>query len=180
MRVIAGKYKGRALISPKGEVRPTTDRVKETVFDILNARGFVQGSRILDLFCGSGALGIEGLSQGGESVVFVDRYTKNVKLNLEKIKVSESVRVITSDFSSALKSLKGSEFDLILCDPPYKSGYEESITDSIAKYSLLSKKGVLFIEHSTQIDLINTKNYDILVERRIGDTVATFLVPTLI
>ena len=123
MRVIAGKYKGAKLISPRGEVRPTTDLVKGSLFSMLEAKGLLRGAACLDLFCGSGALGIEALSRGAESCVFADMDTRNAAVNLDKLKIP--CRTIRADFRKALRMLRDERFDLVFCDPPYKSGFAE-------------------------------------------------------
>ena len=102
MRVVAGRYRGKKLLSPADDsVRPTTDRIKETVFNILQWE--VEGARVLDLFAGSGALGIECLSRGAEEVVFVDKSPSSVALIKENLKgIQGNFRVVTADFAGVL------------------------------------------------------------------------------
>ncbi len=126
MRVITGSARGRVLKTLQGDdVRPTTDRVKEAVFSIIQFE--IEGRRVLDLFAGSGQLGIEALSRGAQSVAFVDiskDSVSTVKYNLEHTRLSENARVFQTDALSFLKL--GSEvFDIVFLDPPYNSGLLE-------------------------------------------------------
>jgi 16S rRNA (guanine966-N2)-methyltransferase len=114
MRVVAGRYGGRTLRAPRGSaVRPTADRVREALFSILGA---VEGQSVLDLFAGTGALGIEALSRGAASCVFVDLDTRPVLANLEALGIDAQVRR-----GGALSALRaGDQYDLVLLDPPYR------------------------------------------------------------
>lgn len=166
MRVIAGKYKGTKLVSPHGEVRPTTDLVKGSLFSVLEHKGLLRGSACLDLFCGSGALGIEALSRGADSCVFVDINTINAAANLDKLKIN--ARMIKSDFRRALRMLNGETFDLVFCDPPYKSGFAEETYRLLVKYGLLGKSGVAVLEHSSENNLLNVPESCIIDSRNFG------------
>ncbi|MCH5160601.1 MAG: 16S rRNA (guanine(966)-N(2))-methyltransferase RsmD [Clostridiales bacterium] len=165
MRVISGKYKGRILSAPRGEVRPTTDLVKGSLFSVLTSKGLIDGARCLDIFCGTGGLGIEALSRGAESCVFVDKNIDNVKKNIDKIGV-ENVTLIQRDFRSALKILKDEKFDLIFCDPPYKSGYCEMTVKEVFSTGMLNIGGAIIIEHSSENDLINLPD-NCIIDRRV-------------
>ncbi len=152
MRVISGKYRGKRLLSPSDDrVRPTTDRIKETVFNVLQFR--VEGATVLDLFSGSGALGIECLSRGAKEVVFVDKSTDSVALTKANLKgIDGNYRVVCSDFLGALNSLN-EKFDIIFLDPPYDTNLGEIAIDVIVKRDMLTDDGVIYFEHS------KTKNY---------------------
>ena len=147
MRVISGQYKGAKLISPHGQVRPTTDLVKGSLFSMLQSKGMLEGATILDLFCGSGSLGIEALSRNASSCVFVDVDCKNVNANLDKLKIN--ARVMQLDFRRAIRMLKTQKFDLVFCDPPYKTDYAEEVYNLLVKYGMLGKSGVAILEHAT-------------------------------
>lgn len=176
MRVISGKYKGKKLIPPADmSVRPTTDRIKETVFNILCSRyGGVTGN-VLDLFCGSGALGIEALSRGAEYAVFVDKSPQSVKLTYENLKgVKEKYSVYNTDYRVALEKLN-EPFDIIFLDPPYKDKFEFTALDIIEKKKLLKRGGVVFAEHSRENSLINLSSSFIIDTRNCGNTGISFI-----
>ena len=148
MRIISGRYRGRKLIPPRdNEVRPTTDRIKETVFNILAPR--IPGARVLDLFAGSGALGIECLSRGADEVIFVDRSPESVALVHRNLKgLDGNFRVVQADYAAALGRLDG-RFDIVFIDPPYGSGLGEKAVAEIFARGLLEEDGVICYEHSS-------------------------------
>ncbi|MDE6200979.1 MAG: 16S rRNA (guanine(966)-N(2))-methyltransferase RsmD [Clostridiales bacterium] len=164
MRVISGQHKGAKLISPRGEVRPTTDMVKGSLFSMLESKGLLRGKRCLDMFCGSGALGIEALSRGAESCVFVDIDCKNVHANLDKIKIT--AQTVQSDFRRAMRMLKTEKFDLVFCDPPYKTDYAEEVYRLLVKYDMLMSSGVAILEHATDRPL-KTVPIDNIIDSRV-------------
>ncbi|MDD6190997.1 MAG: 16S rRNA (guanine(966)-N(2))-methyltransferase RsmD [Firmicutes bacterium] len=148
MRVITGKYKGRKLAAPSGhEIRPTSDKVKEAMFSILTDR--IYGSRVLDLFAGTGSIGIEALSRGAEYCVFGDNSGESLRLvkeNLAHCKVEEKTRVVPGDFKKVLKNLEG-KFDIIILDPPYNGGMMPDAFRLIEEFQLLDDEGVIVAEH---------------------------------
>lgn len=152
MRVVAGKFKGKNVIAPKGEaVRPTTTRIKETLFNILQMD--VPQSRVLDLFAGSGSLGIESLSRGAQHVVFVDKSKDSInaiKYNLSTL--SGDYDIVNSDFAAYLNSAAfiGKKFDLIFIDPPYASNMGEIAIDFILSHDLLTADGKIVFEHGSE------------------------------
>ena len=125
--MIAGELKGRPLLAPRGwSVRPTSDRVREATFSAL---GEIEGARVADLFCGTGALGIEAISRGAEHATFVDRDTRAVFGNVEALGLRERSELIRADVTRWLKRLHGegehvlageAAYDLVFCDPPYR------------------------------------------------------------
>ncbi len=152
MRVVAGKYRGKNLASPMDDsVRPTTTRIKETIFNVL--QGYVAGARVLDLFAGSGALGIECISRGAERVDFVDKSRASVELVKQNLKgVDGNYSVRQCDFSVALRSAatEGKKYDLIFLDPPYAGDLAELALDIIFENDLLSADGIAIFEHGAQ------------------------------
>lgn len=148
MRVITGSARGRRLKELEGmETRPTTDRVKEGMFSALQFD--IEGRRVLDLFAGTGQLGIECLSRGAVSAVFVDRRSDAVKLIRENLKITDltdRARVVSADSLEYLKSLK-EKFDIILLDPPYEAGLLEPAIETIAKFDILAPHGIIVAEH---------------------------------
>jgi 16S rRNA (guanine966-N2)-methyltransferase len=117
IRVTGGELRGRRLHVPKSGVRPTTGKVREAIFSML---GGVEGARVLDLFCGSGALGIEALSRGAAQAVFVDRHPAPARRNVDDLDLGERARVEGADAIRFLKRAEPGSFDLVLCDPPYR------------------------------------------------------------
>ena len=148
MRVITGSARGCRLKELEGmETRPTTDRVKEGLFNIIQFD--IEGRKVLDLFAGTGQLGIECLRRGAASAVFVDRRPDAVKLireNLKATRLSDKARVVSGDSMEFLKSLRES-FDLIFLDPPYEAGLLEPAIAHIAKFVILSPHGIIVAEH---------------------------------
>ena len=176
MRIIGGKYRSRVLATFDGEaVRPTADRVKESLFNILALR--FQGARVLDLFSGSGALGLESLSRGAKEVVFNDKSKDSIailKKNMKTLKIEEGreARVYNLDADIYLDYAK-EPFDLIFIDPPYALEVGVKAVDKIAKKGLLSENGVLVFERDKPFEgeVQGLEKYD---ERKYGKTVITF------
>ncbi|WP_075981038.1 16S rRNA (guanine(966)-N(2))-methyltransferase RsmD [Bacillus massilinigeriensis] len=157
MRVVSGDFKGKALKAvPGSSTRPTTDKVKEAIFNIIGP--YFDGGIALDLFAGSGGLGIEALSRGVEKAIFIDRDGKAIQVIWENIKncgLDERVEVYRNDSDRALKAIVKRElsFDYIFLDPPYKKQQLEKIIGIIDKNKLLQKNGVIVCEHSSDITM---------------------------
>lgn len=147
MRVITGSARGRRLNELKGyDTRPTTDKVKEGIFSAIQFE--VEGARVLDLFAGTGQLGIEALSRGAASAVFVDQRTDAVKLireNLALTKLAEGAQVVCGESMAYLNGLRQS-FDLILLDPPYEGDLLERAIAHIARFDILARDGIMIAE----------------------------------
>jgi len=146
MRVISGSARGRKLKEPVGnKIRPTSDKVKESVFNIIQFD--VEGRNVLDLFAGSGQYGIEALSRGAKSVTFVDTATESVKLIKENLKIcgfSDSAFVYARD---AIRFLDGDEtYDLIFIDPPYDSLLADRAVRKIVEFDKLNNNGIIICE----------------------------------
>ena len=146
MRVIAGKYRRTPLKTLEGTdiTRPTRDMVKEALFSTI---GFVEDKTFLDLFAGSGAIGIEALSRGARDVVFNDSNPKAVSIikeNLQKVKEERSV--LNLDCRDCLRALKGRQFDFVYCDPPYAFDQQEQLFALLHEYDLLKEKAVVICE----------------------------------
>lgn len=180
MRVIAGEWRGRTLFSPGGSVRPTLDRVRQILFDILGAE--IVGARALDLYAGSGALGIEALSRGAEQVVFVEsdaRVRRTLERNLGAVQAEERARVLGRPVLSAIRDLlaTGVAFDWILADPPYGSPDVEKLLDWLGGPGggLLSGRGGVVVE-TGRADPVPERAGRLRLrrERIVGDTVLRF------
>lgn len=147
MRIIAGEKRGRKLLEFDGfDVRPTTDRVKESVFNII--QGFIRESVVLDLFSGSGALALEALSRGAKSACCVDidkRSIDIIKRNVSAVGYEDRCEIVHKSCFDFLKAA-GRRFDIILLDPPYNKGFIEAVLLDIQKYGVLNKGGIIVLE----------------------------------
>lgn len=123
MRIAGGQFRGRSLNVPKGNsVRPTTDKVRQAIFNALNSRGWIAGAVVLDLFCGTGALGLEALSRGAARCTFIDNSPQSVKAckaNIQSLGLQAQCDVVVKDVRT-LSHLKGEKCTLVLLDPPYR------------------------------------------------------------
>ncbi len=152
MRIIAGSARGRTFDAPQGmDTRPTLDRVRENVFNILQMK--VRGAQVLDLFSGSGAMAFEALSRGAESAVLVDRDRAANQVetrNAEKLRMADKCRILLCDWQEALRRLQaeGAHFDAVFLDPPYKM---RDLTEVFAALRpLLAPDAVILLEHDAQ------------------------------
>ncbi|MDR0272853.1 MAG: 16S rRNA (guanine(966)-N(2))-methyltransferase RsmD [Clostridiales bacterium] len=153
LRVISGKARRTTLVSPTGlNTRPTADRAKEGLFNILSEE--ISGAKFLDIFCGSGAIGIEALSRGASEVIFADNAApaiKAVKENLQKTKLTAEILEMTAEKAIELLTAQNRKFDIIFLDPPYGS---EILTQTIKKLPpLLSENGKIIAETETEISI---------------------------
>ena len=146
MRVISGVARGRKLKEPLGEkIRPTSDKVKESIFNIIQFD--IEGRRVLDLFAGTGQFGIEALSRGARSVVFVDSASEAVKLVKENLSMTGFSDVASVYGRDALRFLESDEkFDLIFVDPPYDTKLAEQAVQKIAQFDKLNFNGIIICE----------------------------------
>ena len=152
MRIIAGSAKGRSFDAPEGrDTRPTLDRVKEAIFGSIQFQ--VPGATVLDLFSGSGNMGLEALSRGAKEAICVDvspSCAALIRKNGEKLGLAEGLRVLNVDYRAALSSiiLEGKQADLVFLDPPYASGFAEDAVQLIFEGKLLKQNGTLIVEHA--------------------------------
>lgn len=154
MRVITGTARGRRLLELEGtETRPTAGRVKEGIFNIIQFD--IEGRRVLDLFAGTGQLGIEALSRGAASAVFVEQRRDAAALvreNLKLTKLGESARVVQGE-ALAFLAAAGERFDLIFVDPPYASGLWEGVLGAISRFDILANHGIMVCESPAEREL---------------------------
>lgn len=169
MKVISGKYKGRKIEGFDIEgTRPTMDRVKESLFATI--QNYVKESVVLDLFSGSGNLGIEALSEGASYAYLVDKNIKCIKTinkNINNIGI-ENVKVLNVDYKLALKQIN-KKLDLIFLDPPYKTSLIEDSLKLIDEYDLLSDDGLIVCESDDVDKIIYSNKYESIKEKRYGD-----------
>jgi 16S rRNA (guanine(966)-N(2))-methyltransferase RsmD len=184
MRIIAGKFRSRQLKSIKGiALRPTSDRLRETLFNVLG--GLVVDARFMDLFAGSGAVGIEALSRGAREVIFVEKHPPTaglIRKNLESLEIREGGRVVASDALKALEQLAKESsaatagIDILFLDPPYAETEQYKVVLAyLGGANLLAENAVVIAEHQRSLDLAETfgKLERVRVLRQ-GDVALTF------
>lgn len=173
MRVDSGKFKSRPLLENRYKhIRPTAEKVKQALF--VKLQFFVPDKRVLDLFCGTGALGIEALSHGAEKVVFVDKNPRSVQLTRANLKTLEiDAKVYKMDAGQFLERCT-EQFDLILLDPPYKSGLYEKILKKIQEKNILADDGIIVCEHAKE-DSFDYQGFTVYDEKRYGTIMLTYL-----
>ena len=178
MRVISGNLKGRRLSSLKGQkLRPTSDRVKEAIFDILQDQ--IRGQKVLDLFAGTGALGIEALSRGAKWAVFVEESTRSLsalRRNLEECRLEDRAEVLGREARAAIKILeaRGDSFELIFLDPPYGKGLARRALETLSRSSIVTPHTLVVAEHSLSEKLDFIPSWQRVDERRYGSTQVSF------
>ena len=179
MRIVAGKNKGKILKSPKDlSVRPTSEKVREALFDILGIS--IKETCFLDLFAGTGAVGIEALSRGAREVIFIEKEQKCIKIindNLEKTGNRQNAIVYKIDFLSGLKLLvkKNSLLDYIFLDPPYSRGLVNISLLEIAKLPILRQHGLVIAQHHKKEKVMeNLNNLRLFNQRRYGECHLSF------
>jgi len=176
LRIISGEHKGRILSSvKKATIRPSSDKVKGSIFNVLKDE--VLGKKVLDLFAGSGNLGIEALSRGAEFVTFVDSSPQSIKIikkNLESLNLNQKAETIGRDWSKVLPKL-GKKFGIVFADPPYLRGFAQKVIDSVVKYDLLESDGILVLEHHKKETFTYPEEKLFYVKaKRFGDTMVSF------
>lgn len=181
MRVISGTARGNKLYSLEGNnTRPTLDRVKESLFNIIGLK--VRDAVVLDLFSGSGAIGIEAASRGAEKVILCDKSKDAINIinkNIEKTKLKENTKVINSDYKEALKKA-GCTYDIIYIDPPYATNLVKESVEEILKNEYLNNSGIIIIETDEEERINKELNeieekIDIYDKRKYGRVILMFL-----
>lgn len=178
MKIISGKYKGRVLEGfDIAGTRPTMDRVKESLFAMIQS--YLEDATVLDLFAGSGNLGIEALSEGAKEIYLVDKNKKAcqvIKRNVNKIGIEVS-DIFCGDYKSALKKYQEQsiKFDIIFLDPPYQTDLVKKSMEVIEKYELLSKNGIIVAESNTLDKIIYSDKLEIVKSKKYGDKVVAIL-----
>lgn len=177
MHIMGGKYKGRAIHMPKG-IRPTQDKVRKALFDIL---GDIKGLSFLELFAGSGIVAIEALSQGAKEVVFVERDKRCLKTIKENILLVGSlgldVELLGRNVFIAIKQLKQrkEKFDIIFLDPPYYRDLAKKTLQALSQYDILAPNGFVIIQHFKRDNLPDASGVLTLFKQaRYGDTLLSF------
>lgn len=171
MRVDSGIYKGRKLLENKYDhIRPTTDKVKQALF--VKLQFFIPNKKVLDLFCGTGAMGIEALSRGAESVLFVDKDYRSCNMTKENLKnLNIDAKVVKCDAVKFVEFCK-ERYDLIILDPPYKSGLYEKVLPKL--YDILNDDGIIVCEHASN-DNFDYAPFEVYDEKKYGNITLTYL-----
>jgi len=181
MRVISGEYRGKKLYTLEGmNTRPTLDRVKEALFNIIQFK--VPEANVLDLFAGSGSLGIETLSRGANYVVFCDHSCEAIKIikkNIESTKYVEKSTILNKDYMVALKQISklDKKFDIVFLDPPYKSEFGIKAIEELIKLDLIAEDGIIILETDDENikKEIEEKKIKIFDERKYGSVKLIFI-----
>lgn len=186
MKIIAGNKKGKKLFSGRNKViRPTGAKTKEAIFNIL--QGSIQDKKVLDLFCGTGNLGIEALSRGAKYAVFVDSHPEAVKIvkkNLDICGFKPYATIEKKDVSTWLKKAETEYygfFNLVFADPPYDSKAYQAICYNACLYNIIATNGIFIIEHRREKihDPLQQFFWEKWHEKVYGDTVVSFFIPTI-
>lgn len=177
MRIIAGRFRRRPLKAPGGQLtRPTTDRTRESLFNLVESRMSLSGAHVLDLFCGSGAIGLEAISRGAEAVTFVDsdgRVLKAARENAESLEVEEMCDFIRTDAVPFMQKYRGPSYDLIVADPPYHLASIALLPNFALPH--VSENGLFVLEHDARIVLDHHAHLD--TSRAYGRTVVSVFLP---
>jgi 16S rRNA (guanine966-N2)-methyltransferase len=178
LRIISGEFKGRVIKSPNSKfTRPTTDRVRETLFNILNNKIDFDGIQVLDLYSGSGALGLECLSRGAAHVTFIEKNRPvylNLLGNVDLLKVKEFVDIIPTTSVFYTRKNLNKKYDLILADPPFFEYDIYEVVQNVFKNELLNEDGIMVIERSIQTREKDIENIGIEPQKKIGDALLYF------
>lgn len=173
MKVLSGAQKGKSLHGTAKGLRPTRAVVRQAIFNILQDKVIM--SSVLDVFAGTGALGIEALCRGAQQAFFVENHTRLLVDNISRLALENRSRVYALDFRRALKKLKGLRFDLIFLDPPYGKRFLLPAIRLIDQCRLLKSDGLVVVERSRRDQLTLTDSFRILKEKKYGDTIISFI-----
>jgi 16S rRNA (guanine966-N2)-methyltransferase len=177
MRVVAGQFRGRKLASAhSANIRPATDRVKEAIFNILQNKISLDGINVLDLFAGTGSLGIEAMSRGAAHGTFVDTSIQSLRIlrsNISALGCEDRCTVLKTDAMRFIEQT-AERFELIFADPPYAFRQTREIPNRVFSRELLKKKGFLIIEHNEAADFPESSLFRLLLIRKFGQTTVSF------
>ncbi|MDR3610227.1 MAG: 16S rRNA (guanine(966)-N(2))-methyltransferase RsmD [Ignavibacteriaceae bacterium] len=174
MRIISGRFKGRLIKVPDSKlIRPTTDRVRETLFNLLNNRIDFSGIKVLDIYAGSGSLGLECMSRGAEVIHFVEKnfpIYKNLQENINSLEAREGCRIFKMEALRFSQISDHESYDLILADPPFFKDDIYKVTENLKTNGYLNESGVIVIERSIQTKEMDILNFGTEPFKIVGDT----------
>lgn len=180
MRIISGKARGTKLYTLEGmNTRPTLDRVKESIFNIIQNE--IDGAKVLDLFAGSGAIGLECLSRGAKEAVLCDKSKEAIEIirkNINKIHMEEKAKVFNTDFEICLDKIKDKQFDIIYLDPPYATNYIIKSVKKIIEFGIITKDSTIIIETDDEkriLEEIENLEIKVVDKRKYGRATIIFL-----
>lgn len=180
MRIITGRARGLQLTTPKNfDVRPTADRVKESLFNIIGSK--ITGARVLDLFAGTGNLGLESWSRGAKAITFIDASGESLRLvrsNIAKCRADADCTVIKGNAVSVIERLYGQkqQFDFLFCDPPYNKGWIGQIITALAQCPVIASGGYLIVERAQHDPLPDLPaGFEAIRSEKYGETLIDFI-----
>jgi 16S rRNA (guanine966-N2)-methyltransferase len=188
MRITGGTLRSRALKAPKGQAtRPTTDRVREALFGILTSAGGLEGARVLDLYAGTGALGLEALSRGAAAAILVESAREALavlRANVAALGLEGRAQIVAGDVAKAMRRLPpGGPFDLVFADPPWAmvdAGHPAEVLSDLVRSGAIAMDGRVVLEHSARTPPFDIDGLVRLDTRRYGDTALTFYKPAIL
>lgn len=182
MRIIGGKYRGRRLISPDDRhIRPTSDRLRESLFNMIQHGPYpdLDGARVLDMFAGTGAFGLEALSRGAAHVTFLDTDRRSLKLIHQNVDLLNGKEITTIECANATKPFSNiGNFDIIFLDPPYKKDLLGPTLQNIQLQGLASPESLIITESSKDEDIVFNEFFKIIIQKNIGSSQICFLEKT--
>lgn len=180
MRIITGRVRGLQLTTPKNmDVRPTADRVKESLFNIIGSK--IIDAEILDLFAGTGNLGLESWSRGAKKITFIDESRESLRLvqsNITKCRAEKDCHVIKGNAINVIERLcqSGMLFDFIFCDPPYNKGWIEKVITAVSRYPVIKAGGYLVVERAQHEVIQNLPaDFELVRSEKYGETYIDFI-----
>jgi 16S rRNA (guanine966-N2)-methyltransferase len=178
MRIVAGRFRGRAIAAPSDfSIRPTSDRTREAVFNMLAARDRIEGARVIDLFAGTGALGLEAMSRGSSFALFIEESAQGhglLRANIEALGLQGSTRIFRRDATDLGIPGTMEPFDLAFADPPYGKGLGERAATSLATGGWLKQGAMLVLEERASSAPSALEGFTLMEQRRFGDTTIGF------
>ncbi len=173
MKVLGGANKGKRLRVTAAGMRPTKAVVRQAIFNIIQDKVIM--ASVLDIFAGTGSLGIESLCRGADRACFVETHPRILIENLSRLSLSDRSRILPFDFRRALKKLKGTRYDLIFLDPPYGKRFIPPALRLIDQLALLKSDGLIMVEHSIRERFKIPDPFRVLKEKRYGETAVAFI-----